>query len=207
MTVLVVARHGNTFEAGEPLRRVGARTDLPLTEKGREQAKAVGRWLKDRRLVPDVAYSSRLRRTKETAAIAVREAGLPQPVYALDIFDEIDYGPDENRTEDEVIARIGAQALKDWDERGAVPPGWSADPRKIAADWIAFAGQVREHADGGGETVLVVTSNGIARFVPHITGDFDSFRAAHGMKIATGALCVFRFENGRWALERWNERP
>ena len=31
MTTLVVIRHGNTFEADEEPRRVGARTDLPLT--------------------------------------------------------------------------------------------------------------------------------------------------------------------------------
>ena len=34
MTRLVIVRHGNTFEAGEPPRRIGARTDLPLTATG-----------------------------------------------------------------------------------------------------------------------------------------------------------------------------
>jgi transcriptional regulator GlxA family with amidase domain len=32
MTTLIIARHGNTFEDGETPRRVGARTDLPLSE-------------------------------------------------------------------------------------------------------------------------------------------------------------------------------
>ncbi len=43
MTRLVIVRHGNTFEAGETPRRIGARTDLPLTAAGLEQAEALGR--------------------------------------------------------------------------------------------------------------------------------------------------------------------
>ena len=54
MITLVIARHGNTFESGETPRRVGARTDLPLTEKGRQQAQAIGHYLKEHDLIPDV---------------------------------------------------------------------------------------------------------------------------------------------------------
>lgn len=205
MTTLVIARHGNTFEAGETPRRVGARTDLPLTDTGREQARAIGRWLKANRLVPDATYSSTLKRTIETGAIAVREAGYPQHVYALDIFNEIDYGPDENKTEDEVVARLGAQALKDWDEKAAVPDGWNADPAAIIKNWQGFADQARVHNDN--ETVLVITSNGIARFAPHITGDFEGFRREHKIKIATGALCVLHFSEGRWIVREWGLKP
>lgn len=236
MTTLIIARHGNTFEAGETPRRVGARTDLPLTEKGREQASAIGHWLKDNRLVPDAAYSSHLQRTKETAEIAVRAAGHPQYVYALDIFNEIDYGPDENQTEEDVLARIGAQALKDWDERAVVPDGWQAEPGEIIHNWQGFAEQIlrdtampphltsphggegyeglghpplAEVGRGGatGEVILVVTSNGIARFAPYITGDFEGFSKNHKIKISTGALCVLQYIDGQWIIKEWNVKP
>lgn len=205
MTTLIVARHGNTFEAGETPRRVGARTDLPLTDKGRDQGRAIGKYLRENNLLPDVVYSSSLQRAKETAALAVQESGLKQPVYELDIFNEIDYGPDEDKTEEDVIARIGAEAIRRWDEDAVVPDGWLADPDKIIRDWLGFTGQIRAHDDN--ETVLAVTSNGIARFAPHITGDFEGFRRTHGLKIATGALCIFRFENGRWGVKEWNIKP
>ena len=205
MTTLIIARHGNTFETGETPRRVGLRTDLPLTAKGREQAAAIGRWIKTQQLVPDVVYCSQLKRTRETAEIAIRETGYKQPVYPLDIFNEIDYGPDENKTEDDVIARIGARALKDWDEKAAVPPGWNADPAKIILDWQGFAEQVRLHDDN--ETAFVVTSNGIARFAPYITGDFEGFRKTHDLKIATGAVCVMQWDGIRWRVEHWNAKP
>lgn len=204
-TTLIVARHGNTFEPGETPRRVGARTDLPLTATGRAQARALGAYLRAHNLVPDVAYASTLKRTIETADLAVRAAGLKQPVFSLSIFDEIDYGPDENKTEAEVTARIGAQALKDWDENGAVPPGWQANPATIIENWAGFGRQITEHGDG--EIILAVTSNGIARFAPHLTGAFDAFRAQHKLKIATGALCILDHDGHEWNVRDWNIRP
>lgn len=205
MTTLIIARHGNTFESGEPPRRVGARTDLPLTEKGRMQARGIGLWLKENSLLPDVVYSSRLKRTIETAQLAVIESGLKQPVFQLEIFNEIDYGPDENKTEEDVIARLGAQALKDWDEQATVPDGWNTDPETIIRNWQGFADSIRAHDDN--ETILAVTSNGTARFAPYITGDYDSFAARHDIKLATGAVGVMKFADGQWVVGGWNIKP
>ena len=205
MTTLIIARHGNTFEAGETPRRVGAHTDLPLTEKGREQARAIGDWLKGHHLVPDVTYSSTLKRTIETGEIAARQAGFPQACYQLAIFNEIDYGPDENKTEADVIARIGEQALIDWDKEARVPEGWNVNPDQIIKNWQGFARQITAHDDN--ETVLVVTSNGIARFAPYLTGDFDGFLQCHKIKISTGALCVLHHTDGDWIVKEWNIKP
>lgn len=206
MTTLIIARHGNTFNKGETPTRVGARTDLPLVEKGREQAAAIGRYIKENRhLTPDVVYSSNLQRTIETARIAIKESGVANPVFPLDIFNEIDYGPDENKTEDEVIARVGADALQKWDEEGVPPEGWVVDPGGIIENWQNFAAQIAAHDDD--ETVLVVTSNGIARFAPYLTGDFDAFRKQYDIKLATGALAIFKLENGRWVVKGWNIKP
>jgi len=203
MTILIIARHGNTFEADETPRRVGARTDIELTEKGREQAQMIGHYLKNNELTPAVTYSSLLKRAVETAEIAVKETGLPQPAFALEIFNEIDYGPDENKTEAEVIERIGEQALKDWDEQAIVPDGWLVDPDKIIQNWQGFA----KHICNDDEIVLVVTSNGIARFAPHITGDFEGFSAENNIKIATGALCVLQYKDDKWSIIEWNVKP
>lgn len=206
MTTLIIARHGNTFNKGETPTRVGALTDLPLVESGREQAAAIGRYIKENRhLTPDVVYSSNLQRTIDTARIAVKASGVMNPVYPLDMFNEINYGPDENKPENEVIARLGVEALQKWDEEAIVPDGWLADPRLIIKNWIDFADQIAAHDDN--ETVLVVTSNGIARFAPHITGDFEGFRKTHDIKLATGALGILKLKDGRWSVEGWNIRP
>lgn len=204
MTTLIIARHGNTFEKGETPRRVGARTDLPLTEAGKSQARAIGGWLKQNGLYPEAVYSSQLQRTYDTATIALEEAGYKEPVYQLEIFNEVDYGPDEDKTDDVMIARIGEQALKDWEENGVVPPGWNFDPQKTIRDWQDFAGHIVEDEQS---CILVTTSNGIARFAPHITGDYEAFLKDHKPKISTGAICVFTYENGRWQVKEWNLKP
>ena len=55
------------------------------------------------------------------------------------------------------------------------------------------------------KTVLAITSNGIARFAPHLTGSFDAFD--QDIKIATGALCALQNVNGEWNIMEWNVRP
>lgn len=206
MTTLIIARHGNTFDKGDTPTRVGAHTDLPLVEKGEQQARAIGRYLKDNRLIPDTVYTSKLQRTIQTAKIAIKESGVTNPIFELDIFNEVDYGPDENKPEEDVIARIGEQAIKDWDEHATVPDGWVADPDQIIQNWHQFADQICAYDDN--ETVLVVTSNGVARFAPYITGDFEGFRAGHNIKLSTGALAILKHdpENG-WRVDAWNVKP
>ena len=205
MTTLIIARHGNTFGPDDTPTRVGARTDLPLVEKGEEQAEKLGLYLKENRLIPDVVYTSNLQRTIDTARIAIKKSGVTNPLFQLDIFNEIDYGPDENKPEKDVIARIGEDALKVWDEEAIVPDGWDADPDQIIKNWHDFADQIRAHDDE--ETVLVVTSNGIARFAPYLTNDFEGFKNQHRLKLSTGALGIMKHTTFGWRVEGWNIKP
>ncbi len=152
---ILIARHGNTFAPGEPPRRIGARTDLPLAESGRVQALALGMLFRSRGLVFDRCLSSPLLRTRETAALILGDT--PCPVEPTDWLVEIDHGPDEGLTEDAVRARIGAGALDAW-ERDATPPvDWRVDAEARRAAWQ----QCFDEAEG---LVLIVTSNGAARF-------------------------------------------
>jgi len=204
MTILIIARHGNTFTADQTPTRVGGRTDLPLVETGRAQAKKLGVWLKDNHFIPEITYCSNLSRTKETAEIAIKELNYPQPAFPLEIFNEVDYGPDENQTEDKVIERIGADAIKKWDEDAMVPDGWKFDPNACIQNWKNFAQHI---LDDDQDTILVVTSNGIARFAPHLTGDFEKFKQEHSMKLSTGALGLLKYEDNKWHVVAWNVKP
>lgn len=205
MTILIVARHGNTFEAGETPRRVGAGTDLPLTAIGLEHGRNIGRYLKKINLLPDAVYTSRLLRTKQTAEEIIRESGLMLKPQATVIFNELDYGPDENKPEDQVIARLGADAITDWEEKGIVPRGWNPNAQIITERWKEFAAEmVKTHLD---EIVLVVTSNGIGRFALALTGDFETARKQYGLKLATGALGMLEHDGTTWSVQNWNVRP
>lgn len=204
MTQLIIARHGNTFNADDTPTRVGARTDLPLVASGEEQAKRLGNWLKESNLYPEVTYCSELQRTQQTAQIALKALGYAQPVFPLAIFNEIDYGVDENLTEDKVIARIGTQAIQDWNEKAIVPEGWDFNPEQCITDWTNFAQHI---VDDEQDIIFVVTSNGVARFAPHIAGNFEEFANNNNIKLSTGALGILEYVNKAWRVTDWNIRP
>jgi probable phosphoglycerate mutase len=127
------------------------------------------------------------------------------PRSELSIFSEIDYGPDEGRPEAEVKARIGEEALQRWEESGIVPSGWLVDPEGICQSWRAFGQRVA--AEFMGKRVLVVSSNGIIRFAPAMTGDIAHFYECHTPKVATGSISRFEWSGSAWQCEDWNVRP
>ncbi len=205
MTILIVARHGNTFAPGETPRRVGVRTDLPLTEKGIEHGLNLGAYLKKINLLPDRIYTSQLQRTLQMARYINESAGLSLQPQAMPIFNELDYGPDENRTEEDVIARIGEQALSNWEEKALMPPGWSPSAETLIKNWASFSQHIT--ATQPDKTVMVITSNGIARFALTLGGNFDAARTQFGLKLATGAFGILEHDGENWSLQSWNVRP
>lgn len=204
MTHITIVRHGNTFAPGEPPRRVGARTDLALVESGRAQASAVGRAFADKGMRFARILCSPLRRTRETAALILAALGGDQPaVEPCAWLAEIDHGPDENALEADVIARIGADALAAWDERGIAPPGWTVDAEARIAAWRGFlAGQRAPHAGDA----LLVTSNGAARFA--LLADAALADSAAGsFKLRTGAWGRIVLDGDATRLAEWDVRP
>ena len=137
LTTLIIARHGNTFAPGETPRRIGVRTDLTLVESGHEQARKLGYYIRQHNLVPDRVLTSSLHRARQTGEIASIEFGIHVPVQNSSLFNEIDYGPDENKPESDVIARIGKDALAAWDEHGIHAAGLVTRPGK---NWPHVAG-------------------------------------------------------------------
>lgn len=206
-TTLIIARHGNTFAPGENPRRVGARTDLPLVASGLEQARKLGEYLKAHNLIPERVYTSEMKRAQQTAELAATEFGPLTPFEVNPLFNEIDYGPDENQDEAIVRARLGEAALEDWEKKGIMPTGWSPSSEEITLMWHSFSETL--HNQHAGKRTLVVTSNGIARFALQLTGDWDRARSAYGLKLATGALGILtrKPDDSHWSVVGWNIRP
>lgn len=202
MTTLIIARHGNTFRSTDPPTRVGARTDLPLTEEGEEQALRLGHHLKSKNIKPDRVLTSQLRRTIDTARLACVAMACECAPEPLAFLNEIDYGPDENQTDDHVRERVGEAALKNWDENMVMPEGWSPRPTEIILAWKNFLSD--DSALGDGSTTFAVTSNGIARFALCLTTNGREFKP----KLGTGCYGIItRDKNGLWSVTGWNLRP
>ena len=225
-TKLIIARHGNTFKKGETPTRVGGRTDMPLVEH--KKSKNIGKYLKTNNLIPDIVFVSPLIRTIQTAMYAMKEIGTKE--YTLKItefFREIDYGVDENKTENIVELRLGNLSLRKkninyekytceairaegkkiiqkWNEKAIVPDGWNISPNELIKSWITFGKRIEKEYFG--KNILVITSNGIARFSPHITVSFDDFATKNNLKISTGAICIFEKNKNTnyWENIIWN---
>jgi 2,3-bisphosphoglycerate-dependent phosphoglycerate mutase len=208
-TIMIVGRHGNTFSKGDVVTRVGGRTDMDLSPSGLEQGIYLGYDLTKRGLVPKAIYTTTMKRTKQTAAQAKTIMGLDIPTTAIDTFNEIDYGPDENRPETEVVARLGKEAITAWDENYIVPDGWLVDPEGLRNSWKEFGDMVlREHY---GQIVLNITHNGIARFASALLAENAQLVSANetqkNLKLGTGAYGLLVHNGSFWECREWDTRP
>lgn len=204
-TRIIFARHGNTFAPGETPLRVGAKTDLDLVETTR--GTGIGLWLVKHDMVPDAIFSGPLKRQYQTAILAALAMDInPKTIKISHDFSEINYGPDEAKTEEELVARIGQDAIDKWNKDATVPDGWEINPNAVIKSWQDFADMVsRDYHD---KTVLVASSNGTMRFIPYITGDFEAFSNTHDIKVPTGGVCVFEQETPgeNWTCKLWGEK-
>ncbi len=128
-TTLIVARHGNTFEKGDVILRVGARTDLPLTAEGRAQGRRLGTKLAELGWQPTAFYSAPLRRALETSAEIAAAQGVNAEPIVENFLTELDYGVDDGRPEAEVARRLGALELAISET--PTPPSRADEPLEV----------------------------------------------------------------------------
>lgn len=202
--LLLLSRHGNTFEKGETPTMVGAREDLPLTAEGEAQATRLHEALQTAKVLPVATYSSQLQRTRRYAEIAV-----PVHIPTQDLrLSEIDYGVWGGLTEEQIHARGEGDELDAWNNQSLWPkaPNWQPDETTLRQNVIDFAEDLlHKHAS---ETVLVVSSNGVMRYFLGLVENALAARIADGtFKVKTGNLCILRHENGLWDVLCWNEKP
>ena len=225
MKRLIIVRHGNTFAPGQTPTRVGAHTDLTLVEEGR--GLSVGKYLASLGLEPSKVYAAPLKRTTQTAQLLLRALGSSLPVLPHCDFIEIDYGPDENQTEEKVEARLGRDSwlaqgqleraeeeeacreegkrlLDIWNTQAVPPLGWKVDVEALKQAWRDLAESIKDE-----ETVVIVSSNGVIRFAPTLLSDEEAFGQSHDIKVVTGSVGIFEQESlsSAWECRVWGEKP
>ena len=155
MTTILFARHGESDWNHE--RRWQGHADRPLTERGREQARALAERLEDIRL--DAVYSSDLERTRATAQIVAAPRGLE--VRQVPALREVDVGSWSGLTRDEAQLRY-PEDFERWRQGGA---GWrDGETYEEMSERVlqAIAQIVDEQPEG---RVLVVSHGGPIRAV------------------------------------------
>ena len=201
MTRIVICRHGNTFDKGDVITRVGARTDLPLSTSGIDQARGLASYFspESSEFQFELAFCSPLLRTYQTADFILSSGHAVKSLTILEFLTEIDYGEDENKPEADVVARLGCNAIKLWDEKAIPPEGWEVNPKALIQSWRNFFKQYQnQNCD-----ILVVTSNGIARFALDAV---DEIATDAPRKLRTAAYGIVEIENGHSKLTTWNLR-
>ncbi|MDD6705141.1 MAG: 2,3-bisphosphoglycerate-dependent phosphoglycerate mutase, partial [Olsenella sp.] len=72
---LIIMRHGESAWTDPSVNRFAGWVDVPLTERGRAQAKEAGVLMKEAGIAPDAVFTSLLSRSIVSADIALEELG------------------------------------------------------------------------------------------------------------------------------------
>jgi probable phosphoglycerate mutase len=183
---IVLVRHGET-EWSRTRRHTG-RTDIPLSEEGKAQARLVGRALRGREF--GLVLTSPLRRARETCELA----GFGAVAAARDELMEWDYGEYEGRTTTKIREERPGWSL--W--RDGVPGGESPEDVGRRADRV-----VRELRAAGGDAL--VFGHGHALRV--LAAGWLGLAPADGrlFVLGTATISILGYERETPALLRWNE--
>src|SRR5215217_7278374 len=185
---VVLVRHGET-EWSRSGKHTGS-TDIELTDRGREQARALGAAL--RGLQFELVLTSPLRRALETCRIA----GFGGAALVRDELREWDYGEYEGRTTPEIrkerpgwtVWRDGARGGETVAEVGARVDRVIAELRSLTGDALVFA---------HGHFLRVL----IARWLGLEPGDGRLFA------LDTTTISRLGYERETAVVRSWNERP
>jgi len=121
MKKLVLLRHGESIWNKE--NRFTGWKDVPLSEKGIEEAKKAGQLLKNEGFAFDVAYTSVLKRAIKTLWLALEEMDLMWiPVHRSWKLNERHYGALQGLNKAETAAKYGDEQVLIWRRSYDTPP-------------------------------------------------------------------------------------
>jgi broad specificity phosphatase PhoE len=171
----IFIRHGESelnILQNTPLRRFNGNFDTPLTQKGRDQASAVGRYVASRTDIKLIAaVTSTVSRTIDTARLALQELSYTVPVLDPNpLWDERSLGKFENRLASDVFQEF---------------PHYQHDPNlnRFTMDYVQKA--------PGGENFAEVTERawqGLQQIEQTFEGDVAIFTHGHLLRCLLGKI-------------------
>ena len=181
-----LVRHGETEWAR--LGRHTGRTDIPLTDTGREQARTLGRRLAGHSFA--LVLTSPLSRASETAALA----GFGDTALADPDLQEWDYGAFEGRLTSDIRAEFPGWTIWDGPWQGGETIA------EVAARADRVIARLRE-ADGD---ALVVAHGHLLRVLT--ARWLDLAPTAGGLfALGTATISILGWERERAVIEAWND--
>ncbi|MBK3331562.1 2,3-diphosphoglycerate-dependent phosphoglycerate mutase [Persephonella atlantica] len=161
MPKLVLVRHGQSVWNLQ--NRFTGWVDVPLTEKGKEEAYKAGELLKDIRF--SVAYTSDLSRAQETLRIILETIGLFIPVIKDKALNERHYGALQGLNKDRAREKWGKEIVHLWRRSYDIPPPEGESLKDTAARTIPFLERAIMGDILDGRDVLVVAHGNSLRSI------------------------------------------
>jgi len=161
MPKLVLVRHGQSIWNLQ--NRFTGWVDVPLTEKGKEEAYKAGELLKDIRF--SVAYTSDLSRAQETLRIILETIGLLIPVIRDKALNERHYGALQGLNKDRAKEKWGAEIVHLWRRSYDIPPPEGESLKDTAERTIPFLERAIMGDIKDGRDVLVVAHGNSLRSI------------------------------------------
>jgi len=201
MSDLIVIRHGET-EWSRTGQHTG-RTDIPLTARGEEQAKALAPWVSGRKIAR--VFVSPLVRARKTAALA----GLPTSGDAFVLepdLQEWDYGGYEGKITHDIQQQHPGWSL--WTD--GVIPGDAAHPGEsigqVAARLDRVIARVRAAlAEDRGDVVTVAHGHSLRTLSARWLEQEPQFGAR--LRLDPAHVSILGFEAGVTVIKEWNLVP
>ncbi|TYC90037.1 2,3-diphosphoglycerate-dependent phosphoglycerate mutase [Novosphingobium sp. BW1] len=225
MPRLILVRHGQSQWNLE--NRFTGWWDVDLTEKGEEEARAAGRLLKDKGMLPTVAFTSLQTRAIKTLHYALEAAGILWVPETKDWrLNERHYGGLTGLNKAETAEKHGEDQVKIWRRSFDTPPpvlergsefDLASDPRyagidvpqtESLKDTIArvlpyYKSSIVPHLKTSADACVIVSAHGnsLRALVKHLSGISDE--EITGLEIPTGQPIVYDLDTDLAVLDRY----
>lgn len=189
MALLVLVRHGESQWNLE--NRFTGWTDVPLTEKGRAEARRAGEKL--RGIHFDQAYTSVLERATESLDIILKVIGQEDIPVAYDqALNERHYGDLQGLNKAETAAKFGAEQVHIWRRSYDVaPPGGESLKDTAARTLPYFEAHILPDLRAGKNVLVSAHGNSLRSIVMQL--DQLTQEQVVGLNLATGVPIVYEF--------------
>ncbi len=164
MPTLVLLRHGESQWNLE--NRFTGWVDVPLTEKGKAEARRAGERLKETGLGFDRCFTSELQRAQETLRIVLEVLGTPAlPITRDQALNERHYGDLQGLDKAETAKKYGEEQVHVWRRSYDVPPPGGESLKDTAARTLPYFESNVIPALSRGENVLVAAHGNSLRSI------------------------------------------
>jgi 2,3-bisphosphoglycerate-dependent phosphoglycerate mutase len=167
---LILVRHGQSDWNLKNLFTGWRNPDL--TEKGQGEARATGQKLKAAGLVPEVYFTSALRRAQHTLDLILEELGITDLVITRNkALNERDYGDLSGLNKDDARKKWGEEQVHIWRRSFDVPPPGGESLKDTAARTLPyFEAEILPSLKAGKTVLIAAHGNSLRSIVMAIEG-------------------------------------